>query len=299
MAQANGKAEYLPHLGTHLSVSKGYLRAGQNALSIGANTFAMFLRNPRGSKAKALKEGDIEALAALCAENHFAPLVAHAPYTMNLASENDDNRAFSAGMLAEDLERMALLPGNYYNLHPGAFQPKEAASYEEALEAAAARVASELNGAMTANMPTTVLLEAMAGGESVLGRRFAHLKAIIGHLRHKQHIGVCVDTCHLFAAGYDVKDNLNGVLEEFDREVGLCYLKAVHLNDSLFPLGSGKDRHAVVGGGEIGLDALVRVMLHPKLCHLSFITETPLDDAGHGEEISLIRKTYAKMAKIV
>ena len=285
-------SEKLPHIGTHLSVAKGYEKAGRTALAIGADTFSLFLRNPRGSRAKPLDEADIGALRTLLAEHGFAPLVAHAPYTMNLASPKPDNRAFSATMLAEDLVRMEYLPGNYYNLHPGT-----AGAEDNGMAAAGARVAEALNGALTENMQTTVLLETMSGSGHEVGGRFEDLRGILAGVTLPEKVGVCLDTCHLFAAGYNVRDDLDGVLAEFDRVVGLEKLKAVHLNDSMFALGLHKDRHAPLGKGELGLDAVIRILRHPALKALPFITETPFDDAGHKAEIAMVKQAYRKAEK--
>ncbi len=286
---AQGTGETLPHIGTHLSVAKGYEKAGRTALAIGADTFSLFLRNPRGSRAKPLDEADIGALRALLEAEHFAPLVAHAPYTMNLASAKADNRAFSTGMLAEDLARMEHLPGNYYNLHPGA-----AGADEDGTAAACARVAAALNDVLEKSAACTVLLETMSGSGHEVGGVLEDLRAVFEQVKLPEKVGVCLDTCHMFAAGHDVRNDLDGVLAVFDRVIGLEKLKAVHLNDSMFPLGSHKDRHAPLGKGEIGLDAIVRILRHPALARLPFITETPFDDAGHKAEIAMVKEAYRK-----
>ena len=271
------------HIGCHLSASKGYLAMGKDALRIDADTFQFFTRNPRGGKAKELKEKDIAAFLALSTEHHFATILAHAPYTMNLCSADAEIRNFGKEMLQDDLRRMEYLPGNFYNFHPGSH-------VGQGMAVGIAQIVEQLNGILTPEMKTTVLLETMAGKGSEVGSRFEELAQIIDGVTVNDKLGVCLDTCHVHDAGYDIVNNLDGVLEEFDRIIGLDRLKAIHLNDSMNPMGSHKDRHAKIGEGTIGLDAITRIIKHPKLQHLIFVLETPHDNlAGYGAEIALLR----------
>ena len=271
------------HIGCHLSAGKGYLAMGKDALSINADTFQYFTRNPRGGKAKELKEKDIAAFLALAKEHHFATILAHAPYTMNLCSADAEIRSFGKEMLQDDLKRMEYLPGNLYNFHPGSH-------VGQGMDVGIAQIVEQLNAVLTPELQTTVLLETMAGKGSEVGSRFEELSRIINGVVHNEKLGVCLDTCHIHDAGYDIVNDLDGVLDEFDRIIGLDRLKAIHLNDSMNPIGSHKDRHAKIGEGTIGLDAFVRIIKHPKLQNLIFVLETPHDDlAGYGAEIALLR----------
>ncbi len=270
------------YLGAHMSASAGWAKMGQAAVDIGATTMAFFCRNPRGSRAKAVKPKDLAALRALLEAHQFGPLVAHAPYIMNPCSKDESIRALAERMLAEDLELMEHLPGNYYNFHPGSH-------VGQGLEVGIEQIAAMLDRVLRPEMATTVLLETMAGKGSEVGGRFEDLAAIIGRVAVKERIGVCLDTCHISDAGYPVREDLEGVLAEFDRVVGLSYLKALHINDSLNPPGSRKDRHAKIGQGTLGTGTFVQVITHPALERLPFILETPDDDKGHGEEIALLR----------
>ncbi len=270
------------YLGCHLSNAKGYEAAGRVALSIGANTFQFFTRNPRGGGAKAIDPEDASALLSLCRENAFGTLVAHAPYTLNPASSDAKVRDFAYRCLGEDIERMAYFPNQVYNLHPGSH-------VGAGIPAGIEQTAALLNEVMTADQPTTVLLETMSGGGSEVGGTFEQIAELLSRIREQGKIGVCLDTCHVFAAGYDVRNDLDGVLEAFDRIVGLRFLRALHLNDSLFDLGSHKDRHARVGEGYIGLDALRRIAHHEAFAALPMILETPNEPPEHGEEIKLLR----------
>ncbi len=270
-------------LGCHLSVSQGYKAMGEEALRLGANTFAFFTRNPRGGKARALDEEDTQALVELLKENDFGPLVAHAPYTLNPASKTEKTVDFAYMAFEEDLKRMEYIPGNYYNFHPGSHVGQGS---EKGVE----MIIEMLNDTLWDNMQTTVLLEGMAGKGTEIGRNFEELAAIIDGVNLKDKIGVCLDTCHLHEAGYDVKNDLDGVLAEFDRIVGLDKLKALHLNDSKNPLGAGKDRHEKIGEGELGIDFFKEVVNHPYLSQLPLVLETPHDDNdGYGREIELLR----------
>lgn len=274
------------YIGSHISASKGFEAMGKQALKLGANTFAFFTRNPRGGKAKEIDPADVDKLLALMEEHHFGKLVAHAPYTMNLCAAKENVRNFSMEMFQDDLKRMDYLPGNYYNFHPGSHVGQGA---EQGIE----MIAEVLNGALFEEQTTTVLLETMAGKGSEVGRSFEELRRIIDLVDLDDKLGVCLDTCHVWDGGYDIVHDLDGVLHEFDQVIGLSRLKAVHLNDSMNGLGSHKDRHAKIGEGEIGLDALVNVVCHPALEGIPFILETPNDDEGWKREIALLRERYA------
>ena len=260
---------------------------GKEALSIGANTFQYFTRNPRGSKAKAVNLTDIAALNELISQEHFVTLVAHAPYTLNLCSADEGLRDFAIQAMTEDLATMEYLPGNLYNFHPGSH-------VKQGAETGIRLIAEGLNRILHPNLHTTVLLETMAGKGSEVGRSFQELRAILDRVELAEKMGVCLDTCHVFDAGYDIVDRLDEVLEEFDRVIGLERLRAIHLNDSLNPCGSHKDRHARIGEGRIGLEALVRVISYPRLEGIPFILETPNDDEGWAAEIRTLREAYEK-----
>ena len=269
------------HLGCHLSVSKGFADAVRTAESIGANTFAFFTRNPRGSKAKAEDPADAAAAMQLLREKEFGMLVAHGSYTMNLCTADPEARAFAASVLADDLRRMAALPGQYYNFHPGSH-------VGQGTETGISQIVDALNAAMKPDYPVTVLLETMAGKGSEIGARFEELKMILDGVG-REDIGVCLDTCHVFDGGYDLVGNPDGVLEEFDRVIGLDRLKALHLNDSKNPFASHKDRHACIGGGSLGEDTFRWVVNHPVLSKLPMILETPNELPGYKKEIALLR----------
>lgn len=272
----------MTYLGAHLSSSGGFYKMGKAALAINANTFQCFVRNPRGSKAKAIDPVDLERLRLLMEEHRFGPVIAHAPYIMNPCSKDGGIRALAAEMMTGDLALMEHLPGNYYNFHPGSH-------VGQGLETGCRQIADMLNRVIRPEQRTVVLLETMTGKCSEIGGRFQDLRAILDQVECQDRVGVCLDTCHVSDAGYDIKNDLDGVLEEFDRVVGLDRLLAVHINDSLNPLGARKDRHARIGEGTIGTEAIIRVIAHPALRHLPFVLETPTDDAGHGEEIALLR----------
>lgn len=271
------------HIGCHLSSSKGFAAMGRQALELGADTFQFFTRNPRGSRAKDLDEADAAALTALMAEHRFAPVVAHAPYTLNLCGAREENRAFALEAMADDLRRLEHLPGQLYNFHPGSH-------VGQGEETGTALIAAGLNALLRPDQSTTVLLETMSGKGSEVGGSFESLRAILDRVELGEKVGVCLDTCHVWDAGYDIAADLDGVLAEFDRLLGLDRLRAVHLNDSKNPLGSRKDRHACIGEGCIGLEALVRVVRHPALRDLPFCLETPNDLAGYAREIALLRR---------
>lgn len=273
------------YIGNHTSSSKGYLAMGKQMLANGGNTFAFFTRNPRGGKAKEIDPQDVQAFLKLEQENHFGKLVAHAPYTMNCCAAKENLREFARETMVDDLKRLELTPGNYYNFHPGSHVGQGA-------ETGIAKIAEILNEVLTKEQSTTVLLETMSGKGSEVGRNFQELRQIIDQVELKEKLGVCLDTCHVWDGGYDIVSDLDGVFTEFDQIIGLDRLKAIHLNDSMNGLGSHKDRHARIGEGEIGLEALVRVINHPATKGVPFILETPNDDEGWAREIALLRKEY-------
>ena len=270
-------------IGCHLSASDGFLAMGRTALDIGANTFQFFTRNPRGSKAKAIDPADAAALLELLAANRFGPLVAHAPYTINPCSKTERTREFARMTLADDLKRMEYLPGNYYNFHPGSHT-------EQGMEVGIGQIADTLNAILKPEQHTTVLLETMSGKGSEVGGRFEELRAIIDRTALHDRLGVCLDTCHVSDAGYDIAGDIDGVLTEFDRVIGLSRLKAVHINDSMNPVGAHKDRHARIGEGYLGEAAFGRIVNHLALRELPFILETPNDLAGYAREIARLRE---------
>ena len=270
------------YLGCHLSTTGGYRSMGETALSIGATTFAFFTRNPRGGSAKAIDPADAAALVALMDANGFGPLVAHAPYTMNLCSNKHETIDFARRAMAGDLERMELLPHNFYNFHPGSHVGQGA---DEGIRL----IVEGLNEVLVPGQTTTVLLETMAGKGTEVGRSFEELARIIEGVREDQLLGVCLDTCHVWDGGYDVREHLGEVLDEFDRVIGLERLKALHLNDSKNPLASHKDRHERIGQGHLGRDAFRAVVCEPRLRGLPMILETPNELAGYADEIALLR----------
>ena len=274
-------------IGCHLSASEGFLAMGKTALSIGANTFQFFTRNPRGSKAKAIDPDDAAAFLALAQANGFGRLVAHAPYTINPCSKTERTREFARMTLADDLKRMEYLPGNYYNVHPGSHT-------EQGMEVGISQIAETLNAILKPEQHTTVLLETMSGKGSEVGGRFEELREILDRVALNTQMGVCMDTCHISDAGYDIAGDIDGVLTEFDRVIGLERLKAVHINDSMNPLGAHKDRHARIGEGYLGEAAFGRIINHPALRDLPFILETPNDLAGYAREIGRLKELRAE-----
>lgn len=272
-------------IGCHLSASKGFKSMGETALSIGANTFAFFTRNPRGGAAKAIDEADVKALLDIMKENNFGKLVAHAPYTVNPCSDTEKTRQFAHMVLAEDIKRMEYLPGNYYNFHPGSHVGQ---GTEKGIEL----ISDMLNDIITPDQTTIVLLETMAGKGSEVGGRFEEIKAIIDNLKYPEKVGVCMDSCHVSDAGYDIINDLDGVLQEFDKTVGLDKLKAMHINDSMNPAGAHKDRHQKIGEGHLGLQTFVNIINHPALRDLPFILETPNELDGYAREIEMLRNEY-------
>ena len=270
-------------LGCHLSASKGYLHMGREAAELGGNTFQFFTRNPRGGNAKELDLKDVAAFQAFAREHGIPVVLAHAPYTLNGCSADEKVRDFAVRTMADDLRRMEATPGNLYNFHPGSH-------VGQGVETGISFIAEMLNTVLNPDMTTTVLLETMAGKGSEVGSRFEELREIIDRTEHREKLGVCLDTCHVNDAGYDIVHDLDGVLTQFDKVIGLERLKAVHVNDSKNPLGAHKDRHEKIGEGTLGLDAIVHVMTHPALREKPFYLETPNDLAGYAHEIALLRE---------
>ncbi len=270
-------------LGAHMSVAKGYAHMGKETLSIGANALQFFARNPRGAKARAVDERDMEAFAGLFRTDGLQCAVAHAPYTMNACSDDEHLRGLAVEMMAGDLKVMEYFPGNFYNFHPGSH-------VGQGVDIAVEQIAEALNKVLYPGMHTTVLLETMAGKGTEMGRSFEELKAIIDRVECRDKIGVCMDSCHVWDAGYDIAGSLDVVLREFDDVIGLERLKAFHLNDSLHEKGSHKDRHALLGEGKIGMEALLAIVRHPALRDLPFLLETPTDTKGHEAEIMKIKE---------
>ena len=270
------------YIGCHLSFSGGYEAMGKEALSINANTFQFFTRSPRGGKAKPLDQNDIENLLTLIKENNFDHILAHAPYTMNACSDKPYTRDYAEELMKDDLYRMSFIPNSLYNFHPGSHVGQ---GVEKGIE----MIIEMLNKVLTPDQETIVLLETMAGKGTEIGRNFDELQAIIDGVEHKDKIGVCWDTCHLYDAGYDLVNDLEGVINEFDEKIGLDKLHAIHINDSKNHFKSHKDRHELIGKGSIGLDLFENLINHPKLKHLPFYLETPNDVAGYKEEIALLR----------
>ena len=270
------------HIGCHLSSTKGFAAMGRTALELGADTFQFFTRNPRGSRAKALDTADAAALSTLLAEKGLAPIVAHAPYILNLCSDKEENRRFAAETMADDLRRLEHIPGQLYNFHPGSH-------VGQGTERGVELIAQGLNTILRPDQSTTVLLETMAGKGSEVGGRFEELRSILDRVELGEKMGVCLDTCHVHDGGYDIVNDLDGVLTEFDRVIGLERLKAIHLNDSKNPQGAAKDRHECLGRGHIGLEALERIVNHPALRDLPFCLEPPNELPGYRAEIELMR----------
>ncbi|NBK79502.1 deoxyribonuclease IV [bacterium D16-76] len=272
-------------IGCHLSSAKGFLAMGREAVKIGANTFQFFTRNPRGAKAKPLDLADVAAYRAFAEGQGFFPILAHAPYTLNACAADEGLRTFARETMLDDLQRLEHIPGSLYNFHPGSH-------VKQGAEAGIELIAAHLNKILWPEQSTTVLLETMAGKGSEVGRTFEELRAILDRVKQADKLGVCLDTCHVFDGGYDIAQNLDGVLEQFDKIIGLNRLRAIHLNDSMNPLGSHKDRHQKLGEGEIGLKALEQVINHPALCRLPFYLETPNDLEGYGREIAQMKSLY-------
>ncbi|MDR0419103.1 MAG: deoxyribonuclease IV [Prevotellaceae bacterium] len=273
------------NIGCHLSTSAGFKAMGKVALSIGANTFQFFTRNPRGGAAKDMDILDVEGLLELAKENEFAPLLAHASYTLNVCSADKKVRDFAVAAMADDLERKEHLPGSYYNFHPGSHMG-------QGVNVGVVFIVRALNTVIKPEQKTTILLETMSGKGSEVGRTFEELRQIIDGVKHKEVVGVCLDTCHVYDGGYDIVNDLDGVLERFDEVIGLNRLYAVHLNDSKNPFDSHKDRHEEIGKGTFGEDGITHVINHPKLKHLPFYLETPNEIPGYEKEIAMLKKWY-------
>ena len=273
------------NIGCHLSTTKGYENMGKEALKIGANTFQYFTRNPRGGKAKDINEKDILALRKLMEENKFAKILAHAPYTLNGCSADESTRQFATEMMADDLERLKYLPTSLYNFHPGSH-------VKQGVDLGINYIVEMLNKVLKPEHTTIVLLETMAGKGTEVGRTFEEIAEIISRVELKEKMGVCLDTCHVYDAGYDIVNDLDGVLEEFDRIIGLDRLHAIHLNDSKNPFNSHKDRHEKIGEGEIGFEAIKKIINHPKLKNIPFFLETPNELDGYAKEIEMLRAAY-------
>lgn len=269
-------------IGCHLSSSKGYFAMGKEAVTINANTFQFFTRNPRGTKAKAMNPDDVNKFLAYAGEHQIHRILAHAPYTLNACSADEHLRNLARDTMKDDLERMEYTPGNCYNFHPGSH-------VKQGTELGIRYISDMLNQILTPDLHTTVLLETMSGKGSEVGKEFEELREILDRVTLKEHMGICLDTCHVWDAGYDIRNDLDGVLFRFDQVIGLSRLKAIHLNDSLNPLGAHKDRHAKIGEGFIGEEALKRVVTHPLLKDLPFYLETPNDLSGYAKEISMMR----------
>ena len=273
-------------IGCHLSSTKGYEAMAKTAISINANTFQFFTRNPRGGKAKEINPTDIERYLAFAKMRGIDHILAHAPYTLNACSADESLREFAKNTMVDDLMRMEYTPGNCYNFHPGSH-------VGQGVEAGITFISDMLNSILTLEQTTIVLLETMAGKGSEIGRSFEELREIMDRVHLKDKVGVCLDTCHVWDGGYDIVNDLDGVIQKFDDIIGLSNLKAIHLNDSMNPLGAHKDRHAKIGEGMIGLDALVRIINHPALCELPFYLETPNELNGYEKEISLLKENYS------
>jgi len=281
----NSGSPTILNIGCHLSVSKGYKAMGEEALKIGANTFQFFTRNPRGSKAKEIVPSDIEDLLEIMKENKFAIIQAHAPYTLNACSADEHTREFAASIMADDLDRMEYLPNNLYNFHPGNH-------VKQGVEVGIKYIIKMLNNVIKPEQTTIVLLETMSGKGTEVGQSFKELKQILDGVLLSEKIGVCLDTCHVYDAGYDIVNDLDGVIDEFDRIIGLDRLHAIHLNDSKNPFKSHKDRHEKIGEGSIGEEVFIKIINHPKLRGLPFFLETPIELSGHAQEIKFLRQGY-------
>ena len=272
-------------IGCHLSSAAGFYHMGKEAIGIGANTFQFFTRNPRGSKAKAIDQKDVERFHVFCRENGIERILAHAPYTLNACSKDPHVREFALETMADDLVRMEYVPRNCYNFHPGSHVGQGA---EEGIRI----IADTLNQILKPEQTTTVLLETMSGKGSEVGRSFEEIRAILDRVELQDHMGVCLDTCHVYDAGYDIVNDLDGVLEQFDRMIGLNRLRAIHMNDSKNPFASHKDRHEKIGQGSIGAEAMIRIINHPALQEIPVYLETPNELDGYAEEIRFLKENY-------
>ena len=270
------------YIGNHTSSSRGYLAMGKQMLANGGNTFAFFTRNPRGGNAKAIDPADVAKFQEIAREHEFGKIVAHAPYTLNACAAKENLRDFARNTFSDDLKRMEATPGNYYNFHPGSH-------VGQGIEVGIQKIAEVLNAVLTEEQTTTVLLETMAGKGSEVGSHFQELRAIMDLVEKRDKLGICLDTCHVWDGGYDIVNDLDGVLTEFDRIIGLDHLKAIHLNDSLNPVGAHKDRHARIGEGTLGAEPFRRIVNHPALRRLPMLLETPNELPGYAAEIALLR----------
>lgn len=275
-------------IGCHLSSAKGYEAMAKDAEKIKANTFQFFTRNPRGGKAKAIDHKDIERFLSKASDLGIHQILAHAPYTLNPCSPDEKVREFAYDTMTDDLKRMEYIPGNSYNFHPGSH-------VKQGVEKGIELIGEMLNKVLWPEQNTTVLLETMAGKGSEIGRSFEELRELLDRVELQEKVGVCLDTCHVFDSGYDIVNDLDGVLNKFDQAIGLSRLKAIHLNDSIFGLGSHKDRHARIGEGKIGKEGIVRIINHPVLRKLPFYLETPNDLEGYGKEISFLREAWIEL----
>lgn len=273
------------NIGCHLSVSKGFKHMGEEALSIGANTFQFFTRNPRGGKAKDIDEKDIAALLEIMKENNFSRVLAHAPYTLNACSADEKTRKFAFEVMADDITRMEYIPNSLYNFHPGSH-------VKQGVEVGIDYIVNMLNTILKPEQTTIVLLETMAGKGTEVGSCFEELKQILDRVTLSEKMGICLDTCHIYDGGYDIVNDLDGVLEEFDKIIGLHKIYAIHLNDSKNPFSSHKDRHEKIGQGSIGIEAITRIINHPKLKGIPVFLETPNELSGYAEEINLLKGVY-------
>ena len=269
-------------IGCHLSASNGFLHMAKETISLGGNTFQFFTRNPRGAGARAINQSDIEKFLKFKEENGIGTILAHAPYVLNPCSASEETRELAVRLFADDIKRMEYIPESYYNFHPGSH-------LKQGVEKGIEYISKMLNTTLKKEQTTTVLLETMAGKGSEVGSKFEELRMIIDRTKLDGKLGVCLDTCHVYDAGYDIVNNLDGVIAEFDRIIGLERLKAIHLNDSKNPFVSHKDRHEKIGEGSIGLDAVKRIINHPKLKDLPFFLETPNDSEGYAKEIALLK----------
>lgn len=272
-------------IGCHLSASKGFKNMGEEIIKLGGNTFQFFTRNPRGSKAKAIDEKDVEEFLKLAKENNFVTILAHAPYTLNPCSADENTRSFARKIMEDDLVRMEYIPNNFYNFHPGSH-------VKQGTEIGIKYISDMLNLVLKPEQTTTVLLETMAGKGTEIGRTFDELQEILSRVELSDKMGVCLDTCHVYDGGYDIVNNLDSVLEEFDKKIGLNKLCAIHLNDSMNPFESHKDRHQKIGEGSIGIEGIKNIINHPKLCDLPFFLETPNELEGYAKEIELLKSLY-------
>lgn len=273
------------NIGCHLSMSKGYEAMGKAAVKIGANTFQFFTRNPRGKKAKNIDPEDVKALLKIMKENNFSAILAHAPYTLNACSADEGIRNLAIELIKDDLKRMEYLPNNFYNFHPGSH-------VKQGVDIGTRYIINMLNNVLKPEQNTIVLLETMSGKGTEIGKTFEELKNILDGVELSNKMGVCLDTCHVYDAGYDIVNDLDGVLKEFDDIIGLDKLRAIHLNDSKNPFASHKDRHETIGEGSIGLAAITKIINHPELRHLPFFLETPNDLSGHEKEIKILREAF-------